>query len=595
MIKKRINVPGILFISLFFICILVFFSIFYEYHIFFIEQLQVFLLTFSHFVGYLHKPAFLSSYLGDFLTQFYYLIGGGAVVITVTLIMLWLSAGLLFKKLSKKSLPFLLPLIPVAFSWIALCDLSFPVSNVIAIIISVLCTLIYISINSGKSRIIFGIIMTGLLYIATGSSFYILTVTAICYELFRSGNLSFKPQIIIYLVIMLCAPILFSLGLRGTYLLTSKQALTYLSDLTKNAGYIQFLPLILLIVTVLAAFLPIKRITRRINSSLLLAFQLIILASVLIPGILHVADFTMEKILRLDYEANHNRWDKVYDLSRKYGMHNNLSAYYTNIALSKFGVMPDELMEHYQPATAGLFLPVNANQNYLTIVLSNEVYWQLGDLNASQHSAMLGTIFSPRAQNSRLMKRLVEINIVNGQYDVAGKFITILEKTMFHKKWASDRRKYLFNEAECAGSKWITEKRAIIPVRDLLKKGNDYLTTLRMLADNHSENRMAIDYLLCYHLLAKDIRSFAEDFNKYYSAGNMLLPKIYQEALLIWITSGAGNYKDYEKFGFSPVIMKDMAEYTKIFEENEGKGYALQQKYGKTYWFYYHFATMKTK
>ena len=120
------------------------------------------------------------------------------------------------------------------------------------------------------------------------------------------------------------------------------------------------------------------------------------------------------------------------------------------------------------------------------------------------------------------MKRLVEINIVNGQYAVAEKYIGILEKTMFHREWAAGMEKYLYNESECSKADWITEKRAIIPSRDLLKKGNEYITTLRMLADNNPDNRMAIDYLLCYHLLSKDIHSFVADFEKYYKLFKIL-------------------------------------------------------------------------
>ena len=266
------------------------------------------------------------------------------------------------------------------------------------------------------------------------------------------------------------------------------------------------------------------------------------------------------------------------------------------MALSELGIMPDSLLEHYQPAATGLFIPVNANENYMTITFSNEVYWQLGDVNAAQHSALLGMIFSPRSRNARLMKRLVEINIVNKEYAVAGKFIGILEKTMFYRKWASDQRKFLYNEEECARSSWITGKRAVLPSDDVLKKGNEYIKTLRMLADNHAGNKMAIDYLLCYHLLIKDIPSFEKDFKKYYSSfGNILLPRVYQEGLLIPIASGKSGLEDYKQFRFSAETVESMAAYTRIYDENNGDGTFLQKKFGTTYWFYYHFAKLTSE
>jgi hypothetical protein len=592
---KKNNLPGIIFIILFFSGSFIFFELFFRYHLFFIEQLQAFLMTFDHFLGYFAKPAFLSSYLGDFLTQFYYLNWGGATVITVTLVIFWFTVNLLLKKISKNDFPFLLPLLPVAFSWIALCNPEFPVSNVISLIISVIFTLIYVSILSQKFRIIYGAVLVILLYVFAGSSVYVFTITAVFFEIFRTGNPHNITTRILNAAILFGVTIFIPLDLRDKYLLTKVQAFSYLSEMTKNPGFVQYLPGIILILTVLLAFLPFKKNDRQINSSFSTAGQIIGLTVLIFSGIMLTADFKREKILRLDYEATNGQWGKVYDLSQKFEMRNNIAAYYSNMALSNLGVMPDELMEHYQPAATGLFIPVDADENYLTITLSNEIYWQLGDVNASQHSALLGTIFSPRSQNSRLLKRLVEINIVNGQYAVAGKFIGILEKTMFHRKWASDKRKYLFNESECAGAEWIANKRAIIPSKDLLKKSNEYVKTLRMLADNHPENQMAVDYLLCYHLLSKDIDSFEKDFRKYYSSErNILLPKVYQEGLLIGITSGKHSHEEYSEFRFSPEIVKSMAEYTKLFEENKGKGYALQEKFSKTYWFYYHFATMKT-
>jgi hypothetical protein len=569
-----------------------FFGIFYRYHIFLIEQLQTFLLNVDYFVKYLSKPGFLSSYIGDFLTQFYYLNFGGAVVITAVLILLWLVVRKLISKLSCGSASNLFAYLPVVLSMIALCDPEFPVSNVISLIISVICTLIYISITSPRVRIITGIVMVVLLYITAGSSFYFFTLSAISFEIFKKQTRG--KWFISFL--LLAVTIFIPLDLKGIYLLTPVRAFTYLSEMSDNPGLVQFLPLISLGTILIWVYVPVKIL--RVNGITLplLFAQAAAIIILLSGGVKMKTDFSLEKILHLDYEASHNRWDIVLDLSQKYKMRNNVSSYFTNMALAKLGLMPDELMEFYQPAATGLFIPVNANENYMTITFSNEVYWQLGDVNASQHSALLGMIFSPRGQNSRLLKRLAEINIVNGEYAAAGKFLNILEKTMFYRKWAQDRVKYLNNEAECSSAKWITDKRAIIPEKDMLKKGNEYIKTLRMLADNHPDNRMAVDYLLCYQLLIKDIPAFKKDFDKYYGTDrNILLPKVYQEGLLIRIASGQDKVEDYKRFIFSPEIIKSMTEYTKEYEAAKGKGADLYDKYGMTYWFYYHFATMKTE
>jgi hypothetical protein len=588
---RKYSTPEKIFVVLIFAGCLLFFGFFYRYHLFFTEQLQIFRLTTDQFMSYLSRPAFLSSFIGDFLTQFYYLQGGGAVVITAALFALWLVTRQLVNRIYPGNDSLLFPLLPVVVSWIALCDPEFPVSNVISLIISVTCTLIYLSQSSFRIRLLLVIILTPVLYIAAGSSFYILTATGICYEIIQKEH----RQGFFNGILFIAAALFFPLMAKSIYLLTAPQALTYLSEMTSTPSFFQYLPMLTLICLILSSLLLSQHFfkTRTVFG---LTGWIISLVVILVMGIRLTADFTMEKILRLDFEASHNQWNKVYELSGRYRMRNSLSAYFTNMALSKLDILPDSLMRHYQPAATGLFIPVNANENYMTIAFSNEVYWQLGDVNASQHSALLGMVFSPRAKNSRLMKRLIEINIVNGEYAVAEKYIGILEKTLFYRNWATEKRKYLFNEEECKRSGWIMEKRALIPTNDLLKKSNEYIITLRMLADNHSGNRMAVDYLLCFHLLSKDISSFITDFERYYTSEmGASLPEVYQEGLLISIGSGRRNPGDYSKFRFNNEIIRNFADYTREYEENNGKGAALYKKYGKTYWFYYHFAKMNNE
>jgi hypothetical protein len=588
---KEHKLARTIFIALLFIGSFFFFNFGYRYHLIFTEQLQVFTLTWEHFLSYLSRPGFLSSYTGDFITQFYFLSGGAAIAITASLFVLWLLTGMLMKKISGREAPVLISALPVILSWIALCDPEYPVSNIISLIISVSISLLYLSVNNRMIRIPLSLVLLFLSYILAGSSFYLVAVVMICSEL-ESGN-AVKKILVTGLVIIAVAGIPWIM--RTVYLLTAGQAYLYLSEMTRTPGIWQYLPNIAIIACVLNVFIFSFKKWEFNYSTFSRLIQEAILVAGLVAGISFVADFKVEKILRLDFEARRQEWNEVISLSEKYNMHNSLAAYYTNMALGKTGRLADELMNFYQPAATGLFIPVNANENYFTIALSNEIYWQLGDVNAAQHSCLLGIVFSPRGQNSRLLKRLVEINIVNGQYAPAEKFIKILEKTMFHRSWARSMRKYLYNEKECSASEWISAKRKIIPARDLLKKGNEYQTTLRMLADNNPDNRLATDYLLSFHLLSKDVQGFLKDFEKYYrSDSTPLLPKVYQEGLLITIMNGERKPEDFKNFRFSPLIVKDMADFTRQFAESQGNGALLQRDFGKTYWFYYHFAKMKT-
>ena len=105
------------------------------------------------------------------------------------------------------------------------------------------------------------------------------------------------------------------------------------------------------------------------------------------------------------------------------------------------------------------------------------------------------------------------------------------------------------------------------------------MTSLRNLVASNAGNLRAYEYLLCYHLLSKDLRSFVED----YVPGKVSSP-IFAEALLIHLAR-QGNIRAEEliKYQIPVKIAKEFADYTRLYE---AKDTSLKEKYGKTYWFY---------
>lgn len=567
---------------LLFTAIFIFFAVFYNAHIGYIEELQVFIPDWNHISAYFDKPAAFSSLTGDFITQFYCFPVAGAVLITISLILLWYVSRVSLTRLSKND-HVLISFLPVVAAWAALCDHAYPLSNILSVIFSLAAALAITAIGKSTVRLIVSVVTLPLLYAVAGTSFFITIVFIFVFEL--SGGRRNIINVTAALITGAVVPLL----LKDAYLLTAEQAYGYLSEMRKDMFPVDYMPL----AAVVAVFILVSLLPGRSPGKP--AFSIataLLIAAIAVAAVTYSASFDTERILRLDREARKDNWGKVLELSEKYGMRNSLASYYTNMALSKAGIMPDELMHHYQPAATGLFIPVNADGNYLTITLSNEVHWHLGDVNSAQHSALLGMIFSPRSQNSRLLKRLAEINIVNGEYEAAAKFLRVLEKTWFHSRWAKEMEKLTFDEGLRGSASWIREKRSVIPANDLLRKTEDYVPSLRMLADCNNRNLMAVNYLLGFHLLSKNLDAFAEDFKKYWQPGNRVIPGVYQEAILIRIASGAESREAYRSYMFSPEKVSGMAEYMKLYGSGGGDGRILQEKFDKTYWFFYQFARL---
>lgn len=75
------------------------------------------------------------------------------------------------------------------------------------------------------------------------------------------------------------------------------------------------------------------------------------------------------------------------------------------------------------------------------MLMTSEIYLQIGLVNMSQRNAFEAMEGIPNCNKSgRVLHRLVETNLITGQYDVALKYISILERTPFYRAWARRMR-----------------------------------------------------------------------------------------------------------------------------------------------------------
>ncbi|MDR0431399.1 MAG: DUF6057 family protein [Tannerellaceae bacterium] len=515
------------------VCCFSFFQFLLPYHLFFKEQTQLFLLTAEYFISYFEKPASLAAYIGDFLTQFFYLRGGGAVTITIVLLVEWWLVVVLLERTGLKKKVSLLALIPVLFDGILHCELFYSLSISVAVILVLFSFLVYTWIQNKWRMLVYGILILPLLYVISGAVFLLFPLLVIIYEI---NKRRVRP---LYWLLLTGIAAVFPYLMKQVYLLTIKQAYRY----------------------------PLATLGMR--------------------GV----NFTREKVLALSSEAYFGNWERVYELANEDKLSNFVATYYANIALSKRNELPDKLLDYYQPFSQGLFLEVGPNSNWIDIFFSSDVFFHLGDMNMAQHSAMLGKIFSPKHRSSRMIKRLAEINLVNNDSTATRKYLRILEATWFHRKWAVEHERMLTGKTE--DYPWLKAKRSQIPTYDALRLSSDYPAALNVLIESNPDNTYALDYLLCFYLLNKDIRSFGEVFDKWCKGKSYRKPDLYYQALLIKLVASQATQKEVASYAIPATMMNDFLEYTRIYEQSNGDLEQLRRRFGATYWFYYHFARMQ--
>lgn len=580
---EKNNLPVLLTGVILMLACFVFFRFAYQYHLFFIEQMQLFMLSLHHFLSYFEKPAALSGYLGDFLVQFYYLRGGGAIVITLVLTVVWLLSHNIIKTFATKNSWNLLSFTPALSLAILHLDIRYPLSYTISFLLTLLLLWVYISTKGKKGRtyIFATVAFLGFWLVGFASTFFF--IPALLHETInkRRSRLHRMALPVLFSALALVTPF----TLRLYFALTPTQLFTYpITD--ESASFLLLTPFLFFLLTLL-----LHSAVAKAQKVVAITAQTLIIGTLVLSGGYFRANFDLEKTLSIDSELYFNNIARAAHLSKKHNLKSSAGAYYHNLIHAMGESMPDYFAEGNQTGVKGLFLPVDYQQNYITITFSNEVFYYLGDVNASQHFALLGTIFSPKQQSSRLMRRLVQINIINGEYRLADKYLKMLEKTLFHSKWAKQIKPLITDEALRNKSLWITQKRRLLPNSMQIKKSNDHETTLRLLLEANPENTMALDYLLCYYLMQKNLNAFLEVYAKQIKQySNRPIPKIYQQALLICHAQNPEN-AIWAIVKTDSTLLREFSRYTDQFEQYKGNGAYLKSEFDNTYWFYYHYAS----
>lgn len=487
-----------------------FFQWAYPYHLFHKEQDLLFLWTKGQVFGYLESPAWFANLIGDFLTQFYYYIGGGPFIMAIVLTALLGLAERATRPLMGRRGAWLLAILLFLWEGGRACGLSYPLASTLSLVGGMAGASIYNKIK--------------------GKNPWRQAITAVIIVAFCDWSLGYGAWA--------CLLIILLAGLKEKkWILTS---------------------------TMCVALFLLPRDKAPATSWF------------------DKPDFDREYLLALDSEFYFGRATKVKRLLEK-EHYLPLASYFRNLYAATHDQLPHELLRHYQPGPEGLFIPVGPESSYLSIQFANEVWFRLGDMTMTEHEAMLGMIFSPRHTGSRMIKRLAEINMVNADTTATLKYLRLLDKTLCHRHWAKDRTpgketKLVLN--------WLKKKRALLCKRDRLRPTNDIRGSLHHLLAANSFNRMAYDYLICYDLLNKDIEAFEADYRPDYISN-----RLYAEAALISLA----KHNDIRPEAISrsqipPQVLIDFNDYTRMYE---AKDPSLKEKYGKTYWFYYHFAEIK--
>lgn len=523
---------------LFGVAIVIFWAVPFVGGLCFQEQYQMFLFDTGYFLERIVLPGGLADYISEFLVQFYYMpVLGGAII---ALLLMGIQAavwGLMKQYGARHDFPgYLLSFLPSIALWCAMGDQNVLLSFVVALFGALVIGWIHNRFHNRLVKVVFELVSTALVYWFLGPVVFLYAALMIGDTL---KNAKQKGNVFSGIGYSVCI-----LVLTIAWILLTTQTLQYpLFRIFAGLNYYRYpgaispLPFVVMVWAVVIPFLGMipcrQKSLQKLQQSkvvIVLSYVLVIVASWF--GIKASFDEMTYELIDYDFLVRTEQWDKIIEKAEKKPATTPLSVSCVNLALSQKGMLADRLFEFYQNGGEGLF--PTFTRDMISPVSTAEIFFRLGMVNDAERYMFEAQEAIPNYRKSaRLTRRIIECEIINGNYKVAAKLLRRLQKTLYYGNWANQTMALLGNE------KAINRHPIYGKLRKYREKKQDFLFSdremdqmlgLLFLNDNH--NKMAYEYLMCYELLQRDM----EKFMQYYPLGRFVgydhIPRTFQEILI---------------------------------------------------------------
>ncbi len=499
------------------------------------EQYQLFLWTGDYFSESMRLPGGLARYVGEFLTQFYYVEWLGALILAFVFVAFHAVASLCLRQ-ALKGYAASVALIPVVLLLMMMGDecvlLSYPVALIVAMAVALIL---------GKANWLVDLAVVPLLFWLVGPAVWL-------YVALRGAVLGVKkygwlalPALYLFLVQELSYHFL----LQQWSLAEALLGMNYMRFPEYDRWQIVYVP------AAIAALVWVSKAIAVKETKMVLS--LVLCCAICVGGwfaISNAYDKGKYELIKQDYLIRNERWNDIVANAERYTVPVNFWSESVNLALAMNHDLANRQFSFFQSGVDALLMPMmrDLTSNLPTM----EAFFRLGLVNESMRYAFDLQESIPNGKKSgRLTKRIVECCIINGKYDVARKHINLLKKSLFYSEWAKDAESYLGNEA------WINAHPQWGKLRQLRYK-DDFLfyygekdKILGNLFINNTDNKMALEYFMGELLLRGDIQMFQQGLGWAQQYGGYAsMPAGYQDAMRCIQAGGEvfdNRYSDYAK------------------------------------------------
>ena len=498
---------------LFGVAVLLFFGLVYPHHLHYQEQYQLFLFDSTYIWEIVRLPGGIADLLGRFCTQFFLYAWVGAFIIAVLLSLVQiLTLHLAYLRTSpelqesmrntgmtaepNEGILYGLSFVPSFLLWLFLLDENALLGGAWAVLLTLLASWGVEKLN-GRVRRILLLAAIPVLYWMAGP---------VCVIFFLLQAPHPKRSIRYYGVFILMA---FMLVMLSNYLPVPATKLWFGIHYHR---YPTEIPVLLWAATLSVFFLMliVRAFQRWTNAS---SHMIVTLCSFLLVAVSmgylvwRNSNLKAEKVMQYDFMACHQQWNRILETINDKKPNNQIGVTVQNLALAMHGMLLDHMFEYNQNSIHGLLPDVKTDAT--SPMPTAEAFYHLGMINVAQR-----TVFEAQEaildfqKSARCYKRLAQTNLINGNYEVARKYLMALQKTLFYREWANETLSLLGNEKAIAKHPEYGRLRQSNYEEDFYFSDHVTPEMLESLYSKNTDNRMAYQYLLAYYLLTGDLESY---------------------------------------------------------------------------------------
>lgn len=566
-------------------------------------------------------PGGMSDYFAAFISQFFFFNSLGSILVVTVASVQGLLALSIMKSLGGTfKLRYSAFAVILLFGVLVLCDYRYPYYASVRLLLAYVFTWGFCELNirwPRLSALLWPIFAILLFYLASGAALFVFALATTLIVL--ATNKERIGLLVIPFFLMLSGLIpyigykfLFQMTFRNIYGITMvkpPEQLTYTQGFPIYIYY-SLLPVILLVVLFFAKLgkpknaialesKPAKapNAVYKMNfiqrTSFLVPIQVIALAVVGYFLFANEHDSFKKKLITIEYLAENERWADVIRFSETIGQYDFRINFQVNRAHAHLGDLADRLFSYPQLlGVSGLFIdPTNMIGSYY--LPTSDLYFDLGFMGESQRYAFEAETLLPNSP--RILKRLVMINLVKRNYNLADQFLKVLDQNMLCRDWVRKYGKYVSDTTLAASDPVIAEKRKFSPRKELFNVGT--IQGLKLLLETNRDNRMAYDYLLTFFILNMELPEFVDYLKDYTDYNLKKLPKSWEEALAIYVMRNKAFPEFIPPEMVSENCLKQITSFTKIIKSYKNDLPAakstLLRDYGETYWYYWFYLNPK--